>query len=202
MHSLKLIALGLCLLLSCKSSPQQTARQAFLQQTLIPGLGASPVFVDKTSLDELETLFGKADKQESSQGTSSKCVQGKCKSTPFEMIDLRYPKEGLWFEFRKDEGQPPRLVRLGVQCEKGNCPFTGSTNLGIKLQQTRAELLEIHGKPLRKSHNNWIMLYPTGIGFGLNNAPGDRFGQPEDTINSIQILSREHENLNKSSRRR
>lgn len=93
-------------------------------------------------------------------------------------------------------GPEPVLQRLGVECIDRHCPFTGQTTEGVRLGETRAQLIAAHGKPLAKVHNNWIVFYRQGLGAGF----ADKLGLgkdilQDDRIRSLQVLLPSDERL-------
>lgn len=183
------------LTLSCCQTPsEKKAQQYILNSTLIPGLGNETFHVGQTQLAEVEQLLGPAPEKKTSEGTKAHCTNGNCTQTEFQTLSLIYPKTGLLFEFEKELAKPAILQRFSVSCKTKVCPFQGQTQEGVRLQDTRETLYKAHGKPPRKPHNNWVVIYREGIGFGFEHHPGS-MSNPEDIIDSIQILSKDHPNL-------
>jgi hypothetical protein len=103
----------------------------------------------------------------------------------------------MWFEFEGPQAQAEselKLERLGVDCPQAACAFSGQTDKGLKLHDTRQRLRELYGAPLRNVHNSWLVFYREGIGFGLE-APKDKKFNLESRVSSIQILKKDSDRL-------
>ena len=179
------ILIAFLMLFCCQTPTEKKAKQYILNSTLTPGVGNETFSVGKTQLAEVEQTLGLAPERKTSEGTKTQCINGNCTSTDYQTLSLMYPKTGLLFEFEKERAKPAILQRLSVSCVNKTCPFQGNTTQGIRLGDTREVLYKAHGKPPRKRHNSWIVIYPQGIGFGFKSLLGG-VGDPTDVIESIQ----------------